>query len=669
MTTTIGMINKFCYGTTRASLLLVLILIFSGIAFSQDSVRVKPKVESKDIPELFKTHPSSARPTPKRPEVLREGQRLVLARRLIAQKNYADAATVLENLATTGEDTPNIENLLLTCYTKTGNHLMAERLLRSMTTKHPNSLGLVMQLAEQLILLDQKKEGLGQYLKAIKLADPRMLIQSDHVLRSMIEHGLENRATEIIDSIRTVRNDDALYAVRRGTIMERQANYAAAASEYYRILDRDTTSQAITAERRLLSMLKFPASTKQVETTLLQQVRLTGNQAVLKLLNSHYINAGQFDYAFELSVQQDSLLLESRPEENDTSASRATVVAERQRGSLLLQFILQCADRDEHDQIIRMANYMKDGLPSSTFTMQATIYKADALNNLKQYDEAIATYQSSFDEVLDQPGQADLLYRIGDVYMNGLRDYPAALASFDSVTAHYPRGMGFLNSLQTIPLCHFRMGEMSLAADGFKQLSGRFQTDRDKESHEFFLALIDLAQKQYDSCGAKFEKLVVIYPNGMYVNDAVELMMINRQSAEKPDLREKLFEALIYDWRRLPDSARIAFREIANRADTTMADFALYRLAKMELELGHEAAAIASAEQLINRFEASYFFPVALKIKADILVRGKNDIETASALYRRILSDYPNYPFSSQVRKALRLLETSAEQEDQTSQS
>lgn len=659
MTVLTSIITKFITGTLRSIFAFFVVLMFSSVALAQDSA----KIESREVPELFKPLRSSLRPQQPQGD-----QRLALARRLISQKKYADAATLLENLAAASGSTPNIENLLLTCYIKTNNHLMAERLLRSMTSKHPGSLGLITQLAEQLVLLGRKEAGLEKYRQATALTNPELLIQSDHLLRSMVEHGLEDRALEIIDSTRVVQNNDILYAVRRGTILERRVDYAGAANEYYRMLDKDTTNQAVLAERRLLSMLKFPASTKQVETTLLEQVRLTGNQAVLRLLNSHYIDAGQFDYAFELSVRQDSLLRESLPEPNDTLISKASIVADRHRGSLLMQFILQCADRDEADQIIRMADYMKTDLPGSNFTMQAMIYKADALNNLERYHEAIVTYESIFEQVQDQPGRADLLYRIGDVYMNGLRDYQSALQSFDSVTAHYPRGMGFLNSLQAIPVCHFRMGKISLAADGFKRLSARFQADRDMERREFHLALVDLAQKQYDSCGARLEKLVVVYPNGMYVNDAVELMIINRQSAENPDLRDKLFEAVIYDWRQLPDSARTVFGEIANSPDSSMADFALYRLAKMEMELGRETQAKAAADLLIYRFETSYFFPIALKIKADILVREKSDSETARAIYRRILSDYPNYPFSTQVRKALRSLETGFEQDEQDDQ-
>lgn len=100
-----------------------------------------------------------------------------------------------------------------------------------------------------------------------------------------------------------------------------------------------------------------------------------------------------------------------------------------------------------------------------------------------------------------------------------------------------------------------------------------------------------------------------------------------------------------------------------------MADFALYRLAKLEMELGRETEAAAAAEQLINRFETSYFFPIALKLKADILVRKKSGMAAARDIYFRILSDFPNYPFATQIRKALRSLETSLEPKDKTGRS
>ena len=212
------------------------------------------------------------------------------------------------------------------------------------------------------------------------------------------------------------------------------------------------------------------------------------------------------------------------------------------------------------------------------------------------------------------------------------------------------------------------MGEMSRAADGFKQLFQRFQNERDVERQEFYLALVDLALKQYDSCGARLEKIVVTHPNGMFVNDAIELMMINRQAAEKPDLMEKLFEAVVFDWRGLSDSARVAFGNVASSAESSMVDFALYRLATIEMDLGNKLEAVAVAERLIEQFEDSYYLPMALKIKADVLAESENEVESASVLYRRILSEFPNFPFSTQVRKALRSIENDSVK-DETNQS
>jgi tetratricopeptide (TPR) repeat protein len=645
--------------TIRSITLAALVLMGCGFlasaAEAQDTIRNDTvQKESKDIPQLFKPYPVTqpvARP-------VQEDERLNLARRLISQKQYSEAAYLLEGLLASGAKSPNLENLLLSCYTRLGNNMGAEKLIRGMLEQNSNSLNLIVMLGEQLVQIDRKAEALSYYNQALAQIPPQQTSLYEYLMRSLTDFGFDDRAMELIDSLRIVRGDPALFAVQRGAILEKRSNYAGAAAEYYRILDQDTTAGGIAAERRLLSLLNFDPAAEPVEKSLLEQVEKTGNEAVIRILSAHYIGTGQLDRALHLTMWQDSIIA-SRPIENDSSHAPLVRINAR-RGSLLLQFITQCGDREQDDLLIQVADYMNEKLPGETFTMQANLYKAEALNRRKRYEDAVATYRSSFRQVQDIPGKADLLYRMGEVYSNGLHDYSAALNCFDSVAAYYQRGLGYLNSMQARPVVFFRMGDMTRAADGFSQLFSRFQADQEAEKQEFYLALINLANHQFDSCGARLEKLVAKYPNGMYINDAIELMLINRQAESYPELRQKLFDAVVYDWRQLPDSARVRFEQVINDEDTSLVDFALYRVADMEAKLGEDEAATKSADQLLTRFTESYYYPMALKIKADILVKKETGEEEASALYKQILADYPNYPFSTQIRKKLRALEEGA---------
>jgi len=84
---------------------------------------------------------------------------------------------------------------------------------------------------------------------------------------------------------------------------------------------------------------------------------------------------------------------------------------------------------------------------------------------------------------------------------------------------------------------------------------------------------------------------------------------------------------------------------------------ALIRLSQLELKLADTAAVLTQIDHLEREYPDSYSLPYGLKTKADILLQNEESIEEAKGIYRRLLEEYPNYPFISGVRKLLRELE------------
>ena len=164
-------------------------------------------------------------------------------------------------------------------------------------------------------------------------------------------------------------------------------------------------------------------------------------------------------------------------------------------------------------------------------------------------------------------------------------------------------------------------------------------------------------RKQFDSAQTALQKLMVDYPRGFYVNDALRLIMNLKQAGEDEAVLYDYSDAIYFTARRMPDSARARYRQLAGGPDAVLGDIALLRLARMDLVEADSSGAMVTLDTLLARYPESYYYPFGLKVKADILMTRSERREDAAILYRRLLEEFPNYPFASDVRESLRRYE------------
>jgi tetratricopeptide (TPR) repeat protein len=444
----------------------------------------------------------------------------------------------------------------------------------------------------------------------------------------------------LIDSLRVANSDPSLFALEKGSVLESRKQYAEAAREYLPILHEDTTQGALEAEKRLLALLEFEGSSEEVEAALISAADEPARVRVLSILSSYYVKSGRFDEAYEFCIRQDTL------DETD--------------GQALLYFIQQCRERALYDQVARMCQYVFSAYDQEPFLLTANFQYAEALAETGRTDEAIAAYSGIVSDYEHVGDKAEALYRIGEIYLNYLNNYQAALDYFDSVVTHYQHGLGYLSSMLSIPHCYLRMGDLERARERFDLLLHRHLNDDTREEVQYYTALLDFFEHRYDSAEVAFRKLIVDYPRGFYVNDALQLVMLITEAKSAPELLGKYADALQFQERAMPDSALERLEEVAGAERKVLADVALFKLASLELSLTDSTQALLFVERLAEEFPGSYFLPYGLKIKADILRQRIDGIEEAKSVYRNLLQNYPNYPFISEVRKILRQLETDA---------
>jgi tetratricopeptide (TPR) repeat protein len=270
-----------------------------------------------------------------------------------------------------------------------------------------------------------------------------------------------------------------------------------------------------------------------------------------------------------------------------------------------------------------------------------------------RYEDALQSYREALVQAPTSLDSGDVLYAMGNLYLEHLHDYDAALKQFQQVTRHHRRGVSYLRSLVAIPQCYLRQGDLTLAREAYRVLANQSSAEDIQEEAAYHQALISFFNRQYDTAAAGFQRLVVEHPRGFYVNDALQLIMLMNTAGGDTAALADYATALFYRTRQMPDSARRYLNKAADNSPE-LGDWSLLLLTDIDLSTADTTAALAALERLISDFSDSYYLPYAMKRKADILMSRQGASSEALDIYKQLLEGYPDYPFITDIRKKLR---------------
>ncbi len=571
-----------------------------------------------------------------------EGEKLQLARRLISSQRYQEAADILETLYQNSPDNDQIQNLLRACYDQSKQYSKAEILARRMLESHPGDSNLRLYLAELLVRMTRVPEALAEYDTASAAFDRAGKIEAIGYLRnlvhSLVNCDLDSVALARIDQARTRLGDPVLFAAERGSIYEKHQQYPEAVREYLRPLLIDSSLGAPQAESRLLALLDFEGSSSQAEQILKAAADSTSNIGIMGILSDHYMKTGDYSQAFAYCLRQDSL--------------------EGRSGLPLASFARSCQERHLWDQVVRVTDIILQQHPEAAFSADASLQKARALAELQRPQEAAEVYRGLADQSQNAQVRGNAIYGLGVLSSEYLHDYASALIYFDSVVQYYPRGQQYFMSRKSIPVCHLRLGHILEARASLAELSkGRLPDDL-REEIAYMSGLVEFFDKKYDTAEIIFRKLMVDYPKGFFVNDALNLVLAIGDAKDARPTLDEYSSSCFATFRGALDSARICLLALADGQPPVMGDLALYDLTKLELNRADSAAAIVFIDRLDKEYPDSYYRPLGIKLKADVLARSGHDLKQAADLYRILLEKYSEYPFVREVRGKLRDLDS-----------
>jgi tetratricopeptide (TPR) repeat protein len=453
----------------------------------------------------------------------------------------------------------------------------------------------------------------------------------------MITSGLDKPVFERIDRARERFGNPLLFAIERGSILERQQNYRGAVLEYLPPLLQDTTDDANRAERKLLALLDFETSSAEVERLLKNVADSVSGYRAMRLLTEHYLKAERFDDAFAYALRQDSL--------------------EGRSGVPLLTLARRCGERHLWPQVVKMTDFILQKYPDSRYQTEVSFTRAQALAELGRADEAVLVYQRLAEQTDDLQVRTDAIYGLGVLYSEYLGDCERALIYYDSVLNNFPRGRGYLMSWKAKSLCHIRLGHLDQARTLVDQLLQSRLPDDFREEVAFFQGLAEFFDQKYDTAQFMFRKLTVDFPNGFYVNDALRLVLALDDGKALGSTLDDFSAARYAQFRGENDSALVRLYAIADAKPPALGDLALYEVIEMELKRTDTSAALAAIERLVQEYPDSYYRPLGIKIKADLLAGSGDNVSQATELYRFLLENCSEYPFTREVREKLKELD------------
>ncbi|MFH2049964.1 MAG: tetratricopeptide repeat protein [bacterium] len=603
------------------------LLILSLLILSLQSVVVL--AEEKKVPEGFKLAPSNQ-------QEIDDNTRIKFARDLIRDKNFEGAAALLEIIYEKQPDNNSVISMLRTCYTQMGYYTKEEMLIRKVLETSPDNYINYQFLAEALARQNKTEEALQAYQQAVRLIINVDSSQYLNIVRSMSYHGFESEALNLIKELRTKKNNPKVLSLEAGKISESTRDYKTATLEYFSALD-DTSRGGVEAEGRLLNLLANEEAVSVVEKELLAQTGDSPRAKVARLLSVHYLKTGQPDKSYQFARLQDSL--------------------DGKKGLAILSHIRSCFERKLYQDAVTAYEKSPPVYADEPMYFEALRIYADALVQLGRYRDAIVVYDSVVAKFPRKQDQSEACYKIGQIYLDNLMDYEAAIKIFDSVIAFHTSGGGYFKSLISLPHCYLRQGDLDEALNKFNMLSELRFNDDALEEINYYRGMIFFYQKNYDSSLAVFNRMLVDFPRGFYLNDALQLIMLMTEASEAPAYLFDYSQALLYEEQRLPDSAKAVLDKIVEDANPLLADISLYKLSLMSLENFDSTSALGYIETMSEQYPDSYYLPFSLKTKAEILLNSPETWEKGKEIYRHLLESYPDYPFISEIRKRLRELE------------
>ncbi len=508
--------------------------------------------------------------------------------------------------------------------------------------KKPGDFDLHLALGEAYFLSGQVQMAKEGWLRALALA-PKAEEPYFQVGKAFWERGMLGEAEDVFQRGRVALEDETLFAETLARLYEVGADYQAATREYLIWLSQDARRLSY-VNSRIAQFPRDESTAGVVEEALTVAVTTQPDRLEFgSLLGHHLIRAGKAEQAYHQFLMVDQQSKESK-------------------GKVLLNFANRCAELGHYDIAIKACQEVAARYPDQVTAHQAQLIVGHNLATMERYGDALDAYEGLIRMHPESSEAAEAMYARGEIYFLHMDDVESALRVFRILKAG--AGTGFRTAQATFRVgdCLVVKGDLHGARGEYQSMVDAHQSDEVREKAAYKLAELLLLEGQFQQSKEAFDQLVVSFPQGFYVNDAlIQSIFLDDAISEQEGPLQTYIGAMRLGVQRQYEQALSAYQKtLQQHPGSILADDILMQMASLKEKIGQHQEALAELNALLKDYPESRLCPQAQRRIGEIFELQLDDVNAALEAYQKVLSKYPRYLFLDDVRRKIRQLKGEA---------
>ncbi|MGB2697171.1 MAG: tetratricopeptide repeat protein [Candidatus Zixiibacteriota bacterium] len=545
---------------------------------------------------------------------------------------YSDAIKILKPLYSRYPENPEIISFLKRAYYDSKSYQDLIEMLGDLVQRHPQDWGLRAELGETELKLGQVQKAEQSFSQAIQRGFNLPQVYQRVALNYRV-NGFYDKAIEIY-KLGNKNLGKNIFSLELVNLYQITRDYKSCVEEYFNFMEHNPKKFEI-VEKGMKNLFQFGEDQQGIEVALEGVIQEDStNKYAYKLYADLLIIKGKMGKAFEIYKTVDYLW--------------------DGKGSFVLSFARECYRKKLFQASLNACEYLLSGHLNPELLNKARLCKANSLDGMRKFEEAVAVYKEIIND--QRPGEEMTLsfFSIGEIKYKQLNQPEEAFQ-------WYKKAMGFTDS-PVYPDAMVRMGDCWLsrgmpdsAASWFTELLGKPLAQEKKEEIRFKLAEIDFYQGEFKSAQEKYQKLVLDFPKGFYVNNSLERISILQENMESNPLGLLVFsQAFVEKVKGNSETSLSLFRKLVDSGDPSLSDNAELQIGYILRQEGDFEEAILRLEKIIEEYPQSPYCALAQKLIGDIYYYDLNDLANAEKAYLSVLENFSSSLFIEEARVNLK---------------
>jgi len=548
--------------------------------------------------------------------------------------DYPKAQAIYEKLYASHPRDRRVRRGLKRVYFQTKNYLKLSGILREEIREDPRNPLLHRDLGEVLFFLDKRDEAKREWGRIIALSPQKSssysLVAAEYAKRGMLEEAIGTYLQG-----RKALGKPELFSPELINLYEIQGSYG-----------RSTREQISWLLRR--PQRRF----RQIRAKLREYVAEGGGEETVAALRVALVDRPEdpalnhllADLLSEMGLAQEALTYYQKADR-----------LKKKKGRLVLSFARESLRRGYTAVSLEAYGWVLQRYPK--LGVEATMGMGDCQRRMGEPGKAVRSYREAIDKSPNRELTAEALYRLGMVELEDLKEPEAAQADFDRIIKGYSRTRRYFPAL-------LREGDSYLLANQMEKAKEFYQLAQKgsalKEEAEFKLCQILYFEEKFAEAQRGFLSLAKEAPQGIYANDALERSIFIEDHLGQGGILHQFAQAELLNLQGNYAQAADLYRQVADRADSTVGDYALFGLAQALEGANRYEEAIRALQRLQRDYPQSQLADRAQERIASIWLKGLNSPSQAIAALQELLTKYPQSLLADEARTKIRRLKRSS---------